>query len=118
MSQTIDLAAAVSATFNGSDLSEIKLNSASCWTKPGGGYSLYTLVPGAPLNRTCLASDYTLGTYAGGTTITETLSLANAALVNRGFFYLDSKGSSTYPTTARVMRKTSPAKENVAPTGP
>ena len=87
MSQTIDLAAAVSATFNGSDLSEIKLNSASCWTKPGGGYSLYTLVPGAPLNRTCLASDYTLGTYAGGTTITETLSLANAALVNRGFFF-------------------------------
>lgn len=37
MSQTIDLAAAVSATFNGTDLGEIKLNSASCWTKPSSG---------------------------------------------------------------------------------
>ena len=38
MSQTIDLSTVGSATFNGTDLGEIKLNSVSAWVKPTSGW--------------------------------------------------------------------------------
>jgi len=58
MSQTIDLAAAVSATFNGTDLGEIKLNSASCWTKPSSGPTGQARVFGRTLSEFNYATEF------------------------------------------------------------
>jgi len=89
MSQTIDLAAAVSATFNGTDLSEIKLNSASCWTKPSTGFSATFVARAQPTEVSLTIED---SWFAMNTAVSGDIIVAGSGFDFPSFYIYNTSG--------------------------